>query len=86
MRQLPRSVPAAGRKGTSLSAIYALGHPDMGLALVFVIYRGNLRVARLCIERQHVFLRMQLNKLSAGHRVHTKHWPRRSHSPVRDDA
>ena len=38
----------------------------MGLALVFVIYRGNLRVARLCIERQHVFLRMQLNKLSAG--------------------
>lgn len=43
--------PTAGRKGTSLSAIYALGHPDMGLALVFVIYRGNLRVARLCIER-----------------------------------
>jgi len=38
----------------------------MGLSLVFVVYRGNLRVARLYIERQHVFLRMQLNKFSAG--------------------
>ena len=43
--------PTAGRKGTSLSAIYALGHPGMGLAFILIVHRGNLRVARLDIER-----------------------------------
>ena len=66
MRRLPRSAPAAGRKGTSLSVAYALGHPGMGLTLVFVVYRGNLRVARLGVERQHVLLRVQLYELGAG--------------------
>ena len=38
----------------------------MRLALVFVVYQGNLRVARLYIEWQHVFLRMQFYELGTG--------------------
>ena len=38
----------------------------MRLAFVFVVHRGNLCVAGLGIERQHVLLCMQLYELGAG--------------------
>ena len=43
--------PAADRKGTSLSVTQQFGHPGVRLAFVFVVDRGDLRVARLGVER-----------------------------------
>ena len=50
----------------SLSAVQQLGHPGMRLALVFVVHRGDLRIAGLGVKRQHVLLRVELYELCAG--------------------
>lgn len=46
-------------------ALQPLGHPEVGLALVFVVDLADLLVTLSCVEVANVLLRMKLNEAGA---------------------